>query len=119
MFRTIVAALVLLLAAASAHAVRVIEQPERPYELSLAQVTLPSSTSGGLSIKQCSDCTYTTHVLTNRTEFYINGQLMPFAEFKRIADELRGAQRESTFVGVFVDVESGRVTRVKLRNRNL
>lgn len=119
MFRTIVAALVLLATAATAHAVRVIEQPERPYELSLAQLTLPSSTSGGLTIKTCETCSYTTHVLTSRTEFYVNGQLVPFAEFSRIAESLGSAQRESTFVGVFVNVESGRVNRVKLRNRTL
>jgi hypothetical protein len=121
MIRQIVTMLPLLLAFSAADALRVIEQPERPYELSLAQVTLPSTTTGGLTVKPCEDCAYSTHVLTATTEFYVNNQIVPFVEFTRVAEELRALRStsEATFVGVYVDIESGRVTRVKLRTRSV
>lgn len=119
MIRKTLAACTLLTMCASANATRVMEQPERPYELSLAQLTLPSSATGGLTIKACEDCAYDTHLLTSATTFYVNNQPLPYAEFSRIAGEIRGSRRESAFVAVFVDIASGRVTRVKLRERGL
>jgi hypothetical protein len=107
------------MAAVTANATRVMEQPERPYEVSLAQVTLPSTTTGGLSVKPCEGCSYSTHVLTSATTFFVNNQAVPYAEFSRITAEIRGSRRESVQVNVFVDVDSGRVTRVKLRDRSL
>lgn len=118
---TILATLALLATLSTAHATRVLEQPERPYELSLAQLTLPSNASGGVSIKRCDECPYSTHVLTGTTRYFVNGQILPFAEFRRIAEDLRASERteQAAFVGVFVDVETGRVTRVTLRHRGL
>jgi hypothetical protein len=105
----------------TAQAARVIDQPERPYELALEQVTLPSSASGGVTVKPCPDCTYSTHVLTSATQFLLNGQLVPFVEFSRVAEELRANDRLSaaTVAGVFVDIETGRVTRLSLRYKGL
>jgi hypothetical protein len=119
MIRRTLAAFALLLACTAANGARVMEQPERPYELSLAQVTLPSSTSGGLTVKPCETCPYSTHVLTSATEFYVNDQLLTYTEFSGIASEILGTRRERAFVTVFVDVTSERVTRVKLRERSL
>jgi hypothetical protein len=112
-------AFALLLTFSAANGARLMEQPERPYELSLAQITLPSSASGAVTIKPCESCPYTTHVLTSATEFYINDQPLPYAEFSQLASELLGSRRERAFVTVFVDVTSERVTRVKLRDRGL
>jgi hypothetical protein len=100
----------------SAHAARVLEQPEQGYELSLEQLTLPSSAAGGVTMKRCDDCPYSTHISTSATQFYVNGRILPFDEFKRIADELRADRRamETTVAGLFIDVETGRVTRVTL-----
>jgi hypothetical protein len=119
MAHRIFATLALLATLSTAHATRVLEQPERPFELTLAQLTLPSSTTGGITVKPCDECAYSTHVLTATTQFFVNGQLLPFAEFSRIAEEVR-ANRETSqtaLAGVFVDVETGRVTRVTLRHR--
>lgn len=117
----IFAAFALLAAFGTAHATRVLEQPERPYELSLARITLPSSNTGGVSVKRCDDCAYSTHVLTPQTRFIVNGQSLPFAEFNRIVGELRDDERaaDRAFVGVFVDVSTGRVNRITLRHRGL
>jgi hypothetical protein len=67
-------------------------------------------------MKRCETCAYSTHVLTNSTEFYVNGQPVPFVEFKRVADELRGDRSASktTYLGLFVDVGTGRATRLTL-----
>jgi hypothetical protein len=100
----------------TAQAQRVLEQPEEGYELMLDQLTLPSSASGGVTMKRCDTCAYSTHVLTNATEFYVNNQPVAFADFKRVADDLRGSRDaiEHTFLCLFVDVDTGRATRLTL-----
>jgi hypothetical protein len=100
----------------TAQAQRVIDQPEEGYELMLDQLTLPSTASGGVAMKRCDTCVYSTHVLTNSTEFYVNGQPVLFTEFKRVADELRADKSASkkTYLGLFVEVGTGRATRLTL-----
>jgi hypothetical protein len=112
----ILATFALLALFGTAHAARVLEQPEQGYELSLEQLTLPSSAGGGVTMKRCDECSYSTHILTSATQYYVNGQILPFDEFKQIADELRGNRRalETTLAGLFIDVETGRVTRLTL-----
>lgn len=112
----ILATLALLAAFGAAHAARVIEQPERPFELALADLTLPSNATGGVSFKSCESCPYSTHVLTTSTQYFVNGQSLPFVEFTRVAEELRRTARQTAFAAVFIDVATGRVTRVKLRH---
>ena len=115
--RTLVA-VTLLAALATANATRVIEQVERGFELSLADLTLPSVPTGGMTFRRCADCAFTTHALTSSTQFLINNQDLPFEEFIRVAKDLRADRRtsEETFAGIFVDIDSGRVTRVMLRH---
>lgn len=117
----IFATLALLASLGTAHATRVLEQPERPYELTLAQLTLPSNASGGLTVKPCADCPYSTHALTATTGYFVNRQSVPFEEFSRIAELLRANRRaaDMAFVGVFVDVDTGRVNRVTLLHNGL
>jgi hypothetical protein len=119
--RSTLATLALAAAFGTADAARVLEQPERPYELTLEQLTLPSSAAGGITVKPCEDCTYSTHVLTAATQFLLNGQLVPFVDFSRVFEEVRGNSRASAtaVAGLFVDVDTGRVTRVSLRYRGL
>src|SRR6185503_495173 len=101
----------------TAQAQRVIGQPEEGYELRLDQLTLPATASGGATMKQCDTCVYSTHVLTNATEFYVNNQAVPFAEFKRVADELRANRSaiKKTYLTLFVEVATGRATRLTLQ----
>jgi hypothetical protein len=114
----IFATFALLAVCATAQAARILEQPERSYELSLNQVTLPSAANGGLTVKPCPSCTYSTHVLTATTEYFVNGRSLPFADFSRVTENLRAdsdALRKA-FVGVYIDVETGRVNRVTVRH---
>ena len=113
----IFATLALTAVLGTAHAARILEQPERSYELSLSQMTLPSNPTGGLTVKRCPDCAYSTHVLTAATQYRVNEQLVPFGEFSRIAAELRAnrATVRKVFIGVYIDAGTGRVNRVTLR----
>jgi hypothetical protein len=115
----IFATFALLAVLGTAHAARVLEQPQRSFELSLSQLTLPGSANGGLSIKACDTCAYTTHVLSANTQYFVNKQLVAFADFSRIAGDLRGnrALLEKTVAGVFIDIDTGRVNRVSLNYR--
>lgn len=117
----ILATLALLAALGTAHAARVIEQPERSYELSLSQLALPSAPGGGLTLRPCADCAYRTHVLSAATEYFVNNRPVAFEDFSRIAEELRADRRrvQTTFVGVFIDVETERVRRVTLLHKGL
>lgn len=116
---TILATLAVLAMSSAAQAARVLEQPERSYELSLEHVTLPTGASGGVSFRTCESCSYTTHVLTAATEFTVNGSVMTFEDFSRIAQELKSSSTtaETTFLGLFVDVATLRVTRVSIVHR--
>jgi hypothetical protein len=113
--KTLVAA-TLLAALGTANATRVIDLIENAFELSLADLTLPTAANGGVSFRRCADCAFTTHVLQASTQFRVNNQDLPFEEFIRVANELRADSRtrEATFAGVFIDIDSGRVTRVVL-----
>jgi hypothetical protein len=115
----IFATIALLAVLGTAHAARVIEQPERSFELSLSQLTLPSNANGGLSVKPCDSCAYSTHVLNANTQYFVNNQPVPFVDFSRIVGDLRGNSRlmQTTVAGVFIDIDTGRVNRVTLNYR--
>jgi hypothetical protein len=117
----ILATVALLAMLGTAHAARVLEQPEEGYELSLEQLTLPSSASGGVTMKLCDACAYSTHVLTSGTQYFVNGQKLSFDEFKQIANDLRADRvaRETALTGLFIDVATGRVNRMTLLHRGL
>jgi hypothetical protein len=117
----IFATVALLAMLGTAHAARVLEQPEEGYELTLAQFSLPSSSTGGVTMKRCDGCAYSTHVMTAATQFYVNERPVPYEEFKRIVDALRDDRvaRETAATGVFVDVDTGRVTRLALWHKGL
>jgi hypothetical protein len=115
----IFATLALLAAFGTAHATRVLEQPERPYEISLSRLTLPATASGGVTIKACDACAYSTHVLSASTQYFVNRQNVAFEDFKRIAADVRGNRTllQTAVAGVFIDIGTGRVNRVSLTYR--
>lgn len=117
----IFATLALLAVLGTAHATRVLEQPERSFEISLAQLTLPSSGSGGLTVKACDDCVYSTHVLSTATQYFVNQQPVAFEDFKEIAGLVRANRSalDTAVAGVYIDIDTGRVTRVALVYRGL
>ena len=117
MTRQILIAIAALLVLDTASATRVIEQTESSVELTLGDLNLPTISGEMISFSACPTCSVSTHRLTDTTVFKVNGNQVPFAEFLRIAAEIsdRSSGADNTFAGVFLDVASGRVTRIEIR----
>lgn len=113
----ILLSLACLLTLDTAGAVRVIEQVERAIELTLAELNLPDEAGGTISFRECDTCGISTHRLTEGTLFTVDGQSVDAASFLQAATELReradGAAR--SLATVYLDLDSGRVTRIQLR----
>jgi len=119
MSRPIVTAVALVIAAlaSSAQAVRVIEQVERPVELALGELALPTDATGQVTYRACPTCALESHSLTQDTLYNLNGQAMSFEDFLAGIDEIRAmpSVEARAFAGVFFDVNTERVTRVIVR----
>ncbi len=100
----------------SAGALRVLEQVERPVELSPSVLTLPKDTSGTVSFKPCDTCQTSTHRLMNTTKFVLDGRELPFNDFAKAFGELRANRSASdrAVATVYMDVNTGQITRIAL-----
>jgi hypothetical protein len=116
MTRQILATIALLLLIETAGAVRVIEQIERPVELTLGDITF-SAGGGTISFSECATCGLSTHRLTDSTVYEVNARALPLAEFLGVIEEIRDRPNGDarTVAAVFLDLASGRVTRVEVR----
>jgi hypothetical protein len=119
MLRTIIAIVVILSSATSAWALKVVSQPERGIELTLANVTLPEAANGSLRYRTCETCDLATVKLTRATKYYVDRQEIGFDDFRVTAAGIleNGDAAATTFVGVFVDVASQNVNRIALSRR--
>lgn len=117
MIRKILFAAALLLAVNTAGAVRVIEQVERALELTLGDLILPPQGGTTVSFAECSACSLNTHRLTDSTVYTVNGRVVPLAEFLTAAAEIaaRPNGRSGTIATVFLDIKTGRLTRIEVR----
>jgi hypothetical protein len=117
MTRQILATIALLLTLDTAGAVRVLEQIERGVELTLGDLSLPTGDNGAISFSECPRCGVSTHRLTDATVYEFNGQTLAWPEFLRIVGEVRQRSdgNDSTIAAVFLDIASGRVTRIEVR----
>jgi hypothetical protein len=106
-----------LLGPAAAQGLRVLEQSELPYELTLDQVRLPTSATGTLTVHACEDCKTLSHSVTTGTRFFVTGRELPYADFTAAVAAVRQAagRDQAVFVGVFVDKDSQRVNRIMVR----
>ena len=117
--RLLIAALVLTLTAASAHAVRIFEQPENAHEVALGDVRLPANSASQVIIKSCSDCdSISLRVSSTTVYFYraqgINRQVTLKALLEAAEDLRQQDKDERAGVYVFFDRASKRVTRLTL-----
>jgi hypothetical protein len=112
--RMLVAALLALGFTPSVNALRVLEAVERPVELSLQSLTLPSDMDGTVRFRACATCTVSTHSVTADTTFVLNTRPLPLAEFLAAIAEIRtsAAVNGRAMATVFLDVNTDRVTRV-------
>jgi hypothetical protein len=109
--------LALLLTLDTAGAVRVIEQVERAVELTLADLSLPSSDAGTISFSECPNCGVSTHRLTASTVYKANGTVVAYADLLRVAGEISDKPNgaASAVAVVFLDLATGRITRIEVR----
>ncbi len=113
---TLLVSLLLLLLSDAAGAA-VVEEVERAAELTLDQLTLPAANGDAIRFRECPTCESRTHRFSASTVFQAAGQTLPISEFVRVAHRVaqhpKGAAR--AIVVVFLDVATGRVTRIELR----
>ncbi|HZF28849.1 MAG TPA: hypothetical protein VE907_07015 [Gammaproteobacteria bacterium] len=109
-------ALALALAAVgNAGAARTIEYVEGAYEVMLADLVLPASASGRLSVRTCATCARINVQVNANTEYsFGGGKPMSLADFQTAVTQLR--QRPGAVVGgvVFYSLATKRATRVVL-----
>jgi hypothetical protein len=117
MTRKIWITVALLMSFNTAGAVRVLEQVERAVELTLGELTLPNDNGGTINFKECAKCPVSTHRVTNATVYRANGQTLALVDFQRLVADIRQRPKanDTTIAAVFLDIASGRVTRVQIR----
>jgi hypothetical protein len=110
------ALLVLLGCMSSAGAFRVMGQPERPFELTLGQVTLPRDTGGSVTLRECDNCRMSTRRFIDDAAFRVDGRAVRYADFLQMVTDLRASPtaNATTVVNVFVDVVTEKVTRIAI-----
>ncbi len=96
---------------------RVLEQVEQPYELDLSAVQMPAGPAGTVSFKTCDTCRLELRSVYSGTKYFVNGRELAFKDFLPAVQSLRAATSRSSlpFVGLFVDLQSQRVTRITVR----
>jgi hypothetical protein len=113
----ILAILALLGFMGSASAFRVLGQPERPFELTLSQLTLPKDTAGSVTVRECDTCRISTRRFVDGAKFVIDGREVRYDDFLQIVNDLRGNSKtnDSIVANVYIDIATERVTRVAIR----
>jgi hypothetical protein len=115
MARNILIAILLLLGSTTAsYAQRVLEPVERGLELPLGDITLPVESGGAVQFRTCANCSLEAHTVTEATEYVFNHRKLSLPDFLAAVQEIR--DRPSvlgrTLAGVYLDLETERVTRV-------
>lgn len=98
-------------------AVRVLEDVENSFELTLREVELPAGAASSVSFRACSTCRTSVHRVTVNTEYFVDGARVTLEDFLRTAADIRAvrAADERTFIGVYFDLASTEVTRIALQ----
>ena len=102
--------------AAEAQVPRVVRILEQSYELDLADVSFPVQAPGPISLSPCATCTRASHATTDTTVYLFNSKALPYKDFLKAVDARRRTGTP-TFVGVYYDIETKRVTRVLMKGR--
>ena len=119
LYRGVIATLVLLSGSiGSAWAQRTIVQTENAYELGLGEVSLPRGDTGSVIFRPCPECTRTSMRVTRATAYFVNGSPLALSDFLEAAEAIRQMNRgnQRTAVYVFFNIESRRVSRLKIHH---
>ncbi len=95
---------------------RIVEQLEDAYELGLDDIKLPGRLTGLVSFTPCNGCALLALRVTPETAYYIDEIEMTLADFLNAVEAIRLTAHADDFtgVGVFTDVKSQLLTRLKL-----
>jgi hypothetical protein len=117
----ILTTLALLCLFTTAEAVRVLDQAEKPVELALSDLTLPTDNVGSLVFKECRTCRTRTHRVTAATKYFVNRRELALADVRLAVEELRASRSAAaaTNVAVFLDLNTEQVTRVLIQRPGL
>ena len=118
MKRKIFFVVALLCVAHSAGAVRVLRQLEQPFELTVGQLNLPTDPLGTVTFRSCADCRPEIRRLNGSTVFLLNDRAVDFATFRQVVMDLRSRAATANHpAALFLDIETGRVTRLSVYAR--
>ena len=81
-------------------------------ETSTAFMNVPTSDNGRLTFKSCEECEFVTVRLTPGTTYYLRGESMLFAEFRKHFSNLRRSKED--YALVTYDTETNTVTSVRV-----
>ena len=115
MTRPILTILLALTIAAGA-AARTLEVKEGAYELALSDIILPRSETGTTFIKMCLTCRTIGLRVDDQTRYSVNRRRLSLREFREAVDDIRGRDggNGSTYVGVFYDLQTTRVSKIEV-----
>ena len=109
MFRTLLAALLVSLCLTAAADFVVVS---KAYELSLADVRLPTTPSGSVTFKECKSCDYHTVRVTAETRYEVDAQALTLQEFRKSIAQL--TDPADVPVTVLHHLESGTVKAIRV-----
>jgi hypothetical protein len=84
----------------------------RAVETSTAYMNVPVSDNSRLSFKTCDDCEFIEVRLTPATQYFMRGQALVFADFRKQFNSLRRSNED--YVLVTFDAETNAVTSVRV-----
>lgn len=82
------------------------------YEVRLSDLRMPLNEGGTVAYKPCGACSYETKPVSSDAEWILNGQSLPFAEFRRGIMSI--ADGDAASVTVLHHLEKDRVIRVQV-----
>lgn len=106
--------LIVLLGLLAAPAMAALQALEQAVELRLDQVTLPGGPGSQMPVRRCADCPTMMLQVTAATTYYVSPSRTAVS-LQELKDAAAGSTpRQKTFLNVFFDPETRRVTRLVL-----
>jgi hypothetical protein len=111
----------LCLVGGNASALKIYNQLEKSYELTLAGIILPNSTAGTVIFKPCDTCDTTSLQVDSKTRYFIDGKEYAFADFLRAAQNMQQNVDKSSRTAATIHywIENQRVSRLMVQDRPL
>jgi hypothetical protein len=106
--------LTVVLIAASLSAVADFRTITRAYEIRLSNLRVPVTSTGSLIFKQCDDCENIVALMTNRTQFIVNGKTVNIRDFRKNVFQVRDRRHEPVIIKHHLETDTITSIRVDL-----